>query len=628
MYRSQLSRRVLAALVLSALVAGCSGGGSPPQASQPTPSPVSTTTAGGGTGGTGTGGGGTSSSTSAYTCSTSDSTSSVARGQFVGTKDSMHRGVDRAGNSNAATGLIAVTYANALGTTAKALAVSRESAASASLVREMTFPVTHRYERIVHVTPGTETQAIASLRTQPGVLSAAITGTSRSEQTVSQKYYPNDPYFNGFTEAQIVTSGGSGSATYHVDPYEEGASVPGQWGDQAIRLGDAEEYSQSGNGSGITNAGALGSASVKIAIIDSGQDSTQPELSSKITYQKCYVTSPSGVQSTSNYSVDEDGHGTDVSGIAAAQTNNDVGFVGSGGAATIYAYRVFPTPDDTCVPGYTGTVDSQCDANTVDIASAINDAIQQKVNVISLSLGGGGCTNGTDEDPTEGNAIAAAIAANIVVVAASGNDSDDPKHPGNTGIIAAPACDNGVIAVGASALSDGVATGTSTAPTGSSSSPVEYVASYSQYGSPAADADSASSWGIVAPGGDPNNTTDENDTPDELHWIENIWTSTPYMANSSDTSFSSECDPDFGDESTTIDCRTLIAGTSQATPLVAGAAALIIAANPNYQSPSAMKQLLFSTAHDIGDAHEGAGRLDLYRAMATAVGDMSLPASK
>jgi len=623
MYRSQLSRRVLAALVLSALVAGCSGGGSPPQASQPTPSPVSTTTAGGGTGGTGTGGGGTSSSTSAYTCSTSDSTSSVARGQFVGTKDSMHRGVDRAGNSNAATGLIAVTYANALGTTAKALAVSRESAASASLVREMTFPVTHRYERIVHVTPGTETQAIASLRTQPGVLSAAMTGTSRSEQTVSQKFYSNDPYFNGFTEAQIVTSGGSGSATYHVDPYEEGASVPGQWGDQAIRLGDAEEYSQSGNGSGITNAGALGSASVKIAIIDSGQDSTQPELSSKIAYQKCFITNPSGTQSTSNYSIDENGHGTDVSGIAAAQTNNDVGFVGSGGAATIYAYRVFPTPDDNCTPGNSkGDSDDQCQANVVDIASAIDDAVSQHVNVISLSLGGGGCTNGTDQDPTEGNAIAAAIAANIVVVAASGN--------GGTSGVSAPACDNGVIAVGASALSDGVATGTSTAPTGSSSSPVEYVASYSQYGSPAADADSASAWGIVAPGGDPSSADDSPTatSTDDLHWIENIWTSTPYMANSSDTSFEGECDPDFGDASTTIDCRTLIAGTSQATPLVAGAAALIIAANSNYQSPSAMKQLLFSTAHDIGDAHEGAGRLDLYRAMATAVGDASLPASK
>jgi subtilisin family serine protease len=534
----------------------------------------------------------------------------------------MHRSVNRRASSNAATGLIAVTYAGALGTTARSLAVARESAAGAGLVREMTFPVTGRYERILHVTPGTEAHALAALRTQAGVIAASMTGTARSEQTVSQKYYSNDPYYNGFTETQIVEAGDTGAATYHVDPYEESSTVPGQWGDQAIRLGDAEEYSQPNNGSGLTNAGALGSSSVKIAVIDSGQDSTQPELTSKIAYQKCFISNPSGTQSTSNYSVDEDGHGTDVSGIAAAASNNDVGFVGSGGAASIYAYRVFPTPDDTCVPGYTKTVDDQCDADTVDIASAIDDAIAQKVNVISLSLGGGGCTNGTDQDTTEGNAIAAAIAANIVVVAAAGN--------GGTAGVSAPACDNGVIAVGASALSDGTATGTSTAPTGSAASPAEYVASYSQYGSPAAAADSASAWGIVAPGGDPSSADDSPTatTTDDLHWIENIWTSTPYMASSTDTSFQGECDPDFGGATTTIDCRTLIAGTSQATPLVAGAAALIIAANPNYQSPSAMKQLLYTTAHDIGDAHEGAGRLDLYRAMATAVGDSSLPASK
>jgi subtilisin family serine protease len=620
MYRPQLTRRALAALVLSALVAGCSGGGSPPMSQPaPVPSPTSTSTSGS-----------TSGSDTAYTCTTSDSTASVARGQFVGTKDSMHRAVSRRTTSAAATGLIAVTYSGALSATAKSLAVSRERAAGAGLVREMTFPVTGRYERILHVTPGSEARAVASLRTQSGVLAAAMTGTPRAEETVSQKYYSNDPYYNGFTETQIVTGGDTGSATYHVDPYEESASVPGQWGDQAIRLGDAEAYSQANNGSGVSNMGALGSANVKIAVIDSGEDSTHPELASKIAYQKCFITNSGGLQSTSNYSVDEDGHGTDVSGIAAAETNNNLGFVGSGGAASLYAYRVFPTPDDTCVPGYTGTVDSQCDANTIDIASAIDDAINEHVNVISLSLGGGGCSNGTDEDSTEGNAIDAAIAANIVVVAAAGNDSDDPKNPGNTGIVSAPACDKGVIAVGASALSDGVATGTTNAPAGSASSPSEYVASYSQYGSPAAAADSTSAWGIVAPGGDPS-TADASPTAtstDDLHWIENIWTSTPYMASSTDTSFEGECDPDFGGASTTIDCRTLIAGTSQATPLVAGAAALIIAANPNYQSPSAMKQLLFSTAHDIGDAHEGAGRLDLYRAMATAVGDSSLPASQ
>jgi hypothetical protein len=38
-----------------------------------------------------------------------------------------------------------------------------------------------------------------------------------------------------------------------------------------------------------------------------------------------------------------------------------------------------------------------------------------------------------------------------------------------------------------------------------------------------------------------------------------------------------------------------------------------------------MKQLLCSTADDIGDSKEGCGRLNVYRAMATAVGDRSLP---
>jgi hypothetical protein len=62
-----------------------------------------------------------------------------------------------------------------------------------------------------------------------------------------------------------------------------------------------------------------------------------------------------------------------------------------------------------------------------------------------------------------------------------------------------------------------------------------------------------------------------------------------------------------------------------ATPTVAGAAALIIAVNPSYKSPTKMKQLLCSTADDIGDSKEGCGRLNVYRAMATAVGDRSLP---
>ncbi len=402
-------------------------------------------------------------------------------------------------------------------------------------------------------------------------------------------------------------------------PYAESASIPGQWDMHVIGLEHAFGYSQAG-ASYTFNPAALGSASVKIAIIDTGEDASHPELASKIVGQKCFVSNEAGTQTTGNFATDEDGHGTDVSGIAAAATNNSLGFAGAGGKAVIFAYRVFPTPDDTCVTD-TGS-DDTCSAGTADIASAIMDAVDnQHVNVISMSIGGGSCNNGTDDDPVEGAAVAHAIAQNVIVVAASGND--------NTGTpgLSAPGCDTNVIAVGATALADGQPTGTTqtgpftstTAGTATASNIVEYVASYSQFASPGANLHNAAAWGIVAPGGDPTGSGVTSSDNDDLHWIENIWTSTPL-----DNNFSGTCTSDLN-TSSVADCRTLIAGTSMSTPHVAGAAALILAVKPSYQSPAAMKQLLCSTADDIFDTHEGCGRLNVYRAMAVAMGDTSPP---
>jgi subtilisin family serine protease len=478
----------------------------------------------------------------------------------------------------------------------------REQQARATLVRTFDFPSAGTLTRVVRVSTANLVSAQAALRAQFGVRSVDVVGGRRYRLSVTAPYYPNDPYFNGFPASN------GHAATFHVAPYDESANVPGQWDMHAISLEHAFAYSQAGNGSGIVNPLALGSASVKIAIIDTGEDPNHPELQGKLAAQRCFITDPNGLQSTSNFSLDPDGHGTDVSGIAAAATNNAFGFTGAGGNVMIYGYRIFPTPDANCES--TNPTDAQCSASTTDIVSAIQDAIANNVNVISLSLGGGGCTNGADQDSLEGQAIGAAIAKNIVVVAAAGNDSRAPLE--------APACVNGVIAAGATSLADGKTNGSGVT-SGTANAPVEYVASYSDHGTPGAALHSASAWGIVAPGGDPGGNTDA----DELHWIINIWTSTPFSA--SDAGACTDDYPNLQGTTPPLDCVVIIAGTSMSTPHIAGAAALILSVNSSYQSPAKMKQLLCATADDIKDPNEGCGRLNVYRAMATALKDPKLP---
>jgi subtilisin family serine protease len=600
--------RLFAVTLILALVTACGGGGSSNPAPVPTtsPSPVASTSPG---------------SPTAYDCPSSDTVAAARTGGLAPRGDAVAHGPRKPARARAAqTGLLEVTYDLRTLSASRSTLAARESRFAATLVRELDFPRTGVATRILNVAPARVASATAALRLEPGVKSVTQAGPGRSPLTVTAPYFPDDPYFTGFQTTVAPAAGATlPPATYLVPPYEESASVPGQWNMHAIGLQNAFAYSQANNGSGITNADAIGSSAVKIAIIDTGVDTTHPELAGKVPYQRCFITNPSGTQSTSTFVTDQDGHGTDVAGIAAAATNNGLGFTAAGGNSVIYAYRVLPTPDDNCLNP--DTTDDQCSAQPPDIASAILDAIAEKVNVISISLGSSasstssnGCSSaGVDGDSTEGNAIAEAIAANVVVVASAGNSG--------TAGVNAPACDAGVIAAGATSLADGQVNGTGTAG-GSAAAPIEYVASYSDYGTPGAAARNAAAWGIVAPGGDPNPQV--SDDPDDLHWIEDIYTTTPLDANYG----SVPCGSDYPNDSTSVgtqDCRVLIAGTSMSAPTVAGAAALIIAVNPSYQSPSKMKSLLCATADDIGDGKEGCGRLNIYRAMATALGDPTLP---
>jgi subtilisin family serine protease len=100
-----------------------------------------------------------------------------------------------------------------------------------------------------------------------------------------------------------------------------------------------------------------------------------------------------------------------------------------------------------------------------------------------------------------------------------------------------------------------------------------------------------------------------------VHWIENAYTTQPYSGI-----------PGCASGTAASDCGAKMAGTSMAAAHVAGAAALLLAQNQAL-TPAQLKTYLTSSADDIGDPLEGAGRLNVYRAMANVTGNpLTVPA--
>ncbi|MBV8172446.1 MAG: S8 family serine peptidase [Candidatus Eremiobacteraeota bacterium] len=364
----------------------------------------------------------------------------------------------------------------------------------------------------------------AFLQTQPGIADA---------QPLKLRYIQvNDPNDTDFgTNAQIC----SGPQTTHVQWDMFVTWMPEAW------------------------AVTTGSSSVKIAIIDTGVDLTQGDISSKVIGADSAVFDTGlGTQDGTNVQ-DYDGHGTNVSGIAAADTNNSTLFAGTGWNTSLIEVRVFPTPSAANpTPG----------ATNLDIAAGINWAVSKGAKVVSMSLGGSGAC-----DSTEQTAISNAIASGIVVVAASGN--------AGAAAVSAPANCNGVIAVGASSLDD----------TTNPLQPREKVASYSNYAS-------NNTWGVVAPGGDPS-AAQQNCNPvppcDYLQWITNLYSSTAFGGGGA---------------------GVFIAGTSQATPHVAGLAALMFAKD-GALTPAQVANIIESNTDQIVGAgfHQGFGRINAIKAL-------------
>jgi hypothetical protein len=334
----------------------------------------------------------------------------------------------------------------------------------------------------------------------------------------------------------------------------------------------------------------------KLAVIDTGIDDNNTDLTAQLAYQETAVTPldpttcnpATGATTvvTPNTAQDDDGHGTNVSGIAIAAANT-AGFAGTAWGAQLLAFKIFPSQTTAC-----NNNNANFGANTTDEAQAISDAVAKGADVISLSLGA------STFDAVEFNAIESAIAAGVTVVAAAGN-SEDASGPGTLDY---PGAYPGVISVGASALKDQYS-GQQQANDGTYATSTEYVTSYSQYGP---------SLGVVAPGGDASCTGSTCADEDLLHWISNYSTSTAFLAADKCTN-----------AAPVTSCVELFNGTSQATPQVAATAALLVAEAGGHRklTPAQISYVIDSTADNINDPHQGHGRLNAYRALASLIRD-------
>ncbi len=161
---------------------------------------------------------------------------------------------------------------------------------------------------------------------------------------------------------------------------------------------------------------------IKIAILDTGCDVNHPDLSGKVKGVRNFTDDDNGAEdNVTDYS----GHGTHVSGTIAARENGD-GVIGAAPLADLYIFKV--------LAGSRGSGKYDWIVNGIDYA------IEQGVDIISMSLGGP-----TDYKPLH-DVIQKAVSANILVVCAAGNEGDSNS---TTDEFSYPASYNEVISVGA-----------------------------------------------------------------------------------------------------------------------------------------------------------------------------------
>ena len=306
------------------------------------------------------------------------------------------------------------------------------------------------------------------------------------------------------------------------------------------------------NTAAATSLGLDGTG-IGVAVIDSGLANVSDLNSNNVVYSQDFTGD------TVNGAADVYGHGTHVAGIIAGNGNASTGannfytFTGIAPNASIVNLRV---------------LDANGNGTTSDVIAAIQTAIELQgtynIKVINLSLGGPVLESYTLDPLCQ--AVEQAWQSGITVVVAAGNYGRN-NNAGNNGYgtITSPGNDPYVITVGAMNTE------------GTPDRTDDIIASYSSKGPSLGDA--IVKPDLVAPG----NLIVSLYTPADTINQENPGNEVPLsLYQTKGTSAASGS-------------YFILSGTSMATPMVSGAAALLLQQNPNL-TPDQVKATLMFTA--------------------------------
>ncbi len=184
---------------------------------------------------------------------------------------------------------------------------------------------------------------------------------------------------------------GNGVIQPEITPvFKQGDATP--WGILAVNAGDAW-------------AGSAAGAHSRVMVLDTGIDANHPSIKANFEKGRNFTADDNGDVIDADYA-DSEGHGTHCSGTILGAYNEVNGFTGVAPKAKLLMGRV-------C--GMQG-------CSSIAIVEGLDWAVSEKVDVVSMSLGG------PFNSASQAQAVANAEAAGIVVVAASGNSAGEPTY--------------------------------------------------------------------------------------------------------------------------------------------------------------------------------------------------------